>query len=128
MNFRPELAAQVLAGAKTQTRRPTTMSPRSPWYEGGCSLTPGRTYAVCPGRGKPAVGRVRVTAVRREALGAITEDDARREGFESRAAFLDYWRAMHGDVDPAQPVWVVEFVALIAACTQFARKLQAGRA
>ena len=44
---------------KTVTRRLVSDNPRSPWFEGGCSLKAGRDYAVCPGRGKNAIGRVR---------------------------------------------------------------------
>ena len=54
--------------------------------------------------------RVRITEIRQEALGDITEADAVREGFGSRDAFLDYFATLHpGPVDLALPVWVVSF-------------------
>lgn len=54
--------------------------------------------------------RVRITEIRQEALGDITEADAVREGFGSRDAFLDYFGTLHpGPVDLAFPVWVVSF-------------------
>lgn len=42
----------------------------------------GRTYAVQPGRGKPAVARIRITDIRQERLQDISEDDARAEGYQ----------------------------------------------
>ena len=54
--------------------------------------------------------RVRITEIRQEALGDITEADAVREGFGSRDAFLDYFATLHpGPVDLTLPVWVVSF-------------------
>ena len=42
----------------------------------------GRTYAVQPGRGKPAIGRIRITAIRQERLQEIDPRDAAAEGVE----------------------------------------------
>ena len=54
--------------------------------------------------------RVRITEIREEALGDITEADAVREGFADRAAFMAYFATLHpGPVDLALPVWVVSF-------------------
>ena len=54
--------------------------------------------------------RVRITEIREEALGDITEADAVREGFGSRDAFLDYFGTLHpGPVDLTLPVWVISF-------------------
>ncbi len=56
MNFRPELAAKVLDGSKTVTRRRMSDNPRSPWWRGGCKVWFAYSYAVCPGRGKHSSG------------------------------------------------------------------------
>lgn len=40
----------------------------------------GRTYAVQPGRGKKAVGRIRLLEIRQERLQDISEEDALAEG------------------------------------------------
>lgn len=111
MNFRPELAAAVMAGTKTVTRRLTSENPRSPWWREGCSLKPDRTYAVCPGRGKHAIGRVRVRRVSLEPLALLNyEEEAQREGFASLAEFREAWKAINGGTyDPAELVWRVEF-------------------
>jgi len=103
MIFRPELAEKVLAGEKTETRRPVREG------ETECRYVPGRDYAVQPGRRRRSVGRIAVTDVRRERLGEITHEGALREGFPTVRAFLDYWRQLHGRVDPEQEVWMIRF-------------------
>lgn len=108
MNFRPELAAMVMAGDKTVTRRLTSPNPRSPWFEGGCSLKTGRDYAVCPGRGKDAIGRARIVCVSLEKLGRLSDEEARREGFTGAAAFEAAFAAINGRFDADALVWRVE--------------------
>lgn len=110
MNFFPELAEKVVAGEKTVTRRMVSNNPRSPWFIDGCSLKPGRSYAVCPGRGKHAIGRVVVTDVRIEMLGRVDEDEARKEGFASSDDFMDAFRSINGRRENDLTwVWRVEF-------------------
>lgn len=120
MNFQPDLAAKVMSGRKTVTRRLVSANPRSPWYRERCSLVPGRTYAVCPGRGKPSWGRVRVLSVRRELLGEVFgwtlgartrlgDVGALREGFEDAVAFKLAWLKINGSYAPEAEVWRVEF-------------------
>ena len=54
--------------------------------------------------------RIRITEIREERLGDITEADAVREGFTDRAAFLAYFGTLHkGPIDLTLPVWVVSF-------------------
>lgn len=109
MTFRPALAAMVAAGEKTVTRRLTSTNPRSPWFDGGCSLVVGRDYAVCPGRGKNAICRVLVTSVTVQELGYLTDDEARREGFANAFEFEDAWKAINGSYDRHTKVWRIEF-------------------
>jgi hypothetical protein len=109
MNFRPELAAKVMAGEKTVTRRLVSDNPRSPWYEDRCALKINHTYAVCPGRGKNAIGRVRIVNVGLRLLGRFNSHEARREGFESTADFERAWIDINGSYDPNALVWRVEF-------------------
>jgi hypothetical protein len=115
VNFQPELAAKVLAGQKTVTRRLVSDNPRSPWWKGGCSLKVNRTYAVCPGRGKPAIGRVRIVSVRKERLGWLGADEELREGFTTCHAFREAWKKINGRYDAAALVWRVEFAVVPAA-------------
>jgi hypothetical protein len=113
VNFRPELAEKVMAGEKTVTRRLTSHNVRSPWWRAACSLGVGRDYAVCPGRGKNAIGRVVVTSVRREPLHLVQQPgEAEREGFADFDGFRDAWVAINGDWDEMALVWRVEFEAV----------------
>ncbi len=110
MNFRPELAAKVMAGEKTVTRRLVSDNPRSPWWHGRCGMKVNHTYAVCPGRGKNAIGRVRILDAVLVPLRDLDEAEAHREGFESAAAFFDGLIAINGKpVDRDEWVWRVEF-------------------
>ena len=65
--------------------------------------------------------RIRITEIREERLGDITEADAHAEGFADRAAFLAYIASIDDRVpidrfrmlaDLALPVWVISFEAL----------------
>lgn len=98
-----------MAGTKDVTRRLVSDNPRSPWAAGGCKLVVGRSYAVCPGRGKHAIGRVIVRQVTLELLGVLWEAEAIREGFEHRIAFEQAWEKINGAYDPRAWVWRVEF-------------------
>lgn len=55
----------------------------------------GKTYAVQPGRSKPAIARIRITDIRREDVRQISEEDALAEGFEDQKRFWETWIEMH---------------------------------
>ena len=113
MNFRPELAEKVMVGEKTVTRRLVSDNPRSPWFRQRCSLEVGKDYAVCPGRGTHAIGRVRVVRVSRQALHlALDPGEARREGFTNATAFYEAWKKINGGWDDMALVWRIEFTAV----------------
>lgn len=104
MIFRPELVGLILKGEKTMTRRPAKLG------EEQCRYRPGRSYAVQSGRGKKATCRMRVLETRLEEAGAITDGDARLEGFDDRDGFLEYWRDLYGEEAPLDRlVWVIRF-------------------
>lgn len=110
MNFKPELAAKVMSGEKTVTRRLVSDNPNSPWWQAACSLKVGQDYAVCPGRGKNQIGRVRVKSVSLESLAEFGGDDeARREGFSSWEEFRDVWVSINKGYDSAALVWRIWF-------------------
>ena len=97
---------QVLDGTKTQTRRPCKGEDEeytwcTPTVDDGlvtghrilevCVVgakknylrwAVGKTYAVQPGRGKKAVGRIRITKIRRQELQGIMPLDIMAEGIE----------------------------------------------
>lgn len=133
MQFTPDSIALILAGKKCQTRRPRRdgdifgvdsvqiASGRTKWMVG-------RTYAICPGRGKKSVGRIGLTGIRCERVDAITEMDAIAEGIQptplrgirrygdkqflcatAREAYLALWRSMYPKSDCTELVWVLTF-------------------
>lgn len=102
MIFRPELCKKILAGTKTQTRRPIKA-------DADCRYQPGKSYALQPGRAKQAIGRITIDAVRIERLGDLSIKDAKREGFITIADFFAYWHDLYGHVDRDQHVWVISF-------------------
>lgn len=54
--------------------------------------------------------RIKITKIREERLGDITNDDAHAEGFVSRDAFLAYFGTLHkGPIDLSRPVWAILF-------------------
>lgn len=112
MNFRPELAAKAVSGSKTVTRRLVSDNPLSPWYRHRCGYQPGKVFTVNPGRGKVNIGRARVVSVRLERLGHLSDEEARREGFEDAAAFEAAFVSINGVYRPLTLVWRIEFQAL----------------
>jgi hypothetical protein len=118
MNFRPELAAKVMSGDKTVTRRLVSKNPRSPWWEGGCSLKVGRDYAVCPGRGKNQIGRVVIVSTDLRPLNDIDAADVRAEGFALLVDFVRAFEKLNGDFDPDALVWRVRFLRVISGDSQ----------
>src|SRR5690606_33116659 len=98
---------QVLNGTKSQTRRI-----QKPWQAlmrfdrsgelfvcdtrtGRPQWAVGKTYAVQPGRGKSAIGRIRITGIREQDVREISDADVRAEGFAFKADFLNTWTQMH---------------------------------
>ena len=103
MIFRPELVEKILAGEKTETRRPVKVG------ETECRYKVDKIYAVQPGRNDAGVAKIKVLAVEREILAQITDEGAKREGFDHRVPFLRYWGGLYGGVDMEQKVWVIRF-------------------
>ncbi len=144
MIFKNELCAKVLNGEKTQTRRLfregdyTWLAPGSAGVriDEVCDRNHrlkwqvGQSYAVQSGRGKKAIGRFELLAIRGEALQDITAQDAIAEGWprdqalfprmntESKALewFRDLWDSINKKpgtrwVDNP-PVWTLEFARI----------------
>lgn len=55
----------------------------------------GDSYAAQPGRGKHAIGRVKVLKIEEQDVRCINESEARAEGFASVGDFLAVWVKMH---------------------------------
>jgi len=140
---------QVLDRAKTQTRRPVKGTEKSmdgytvayQWVHEMLGSAPnsitdhriwttweikwkvGSTYAVQPGRGKNAVGRIRITKIRRERLQEISYRDCRDEGIhvplrafmwgvDDKKKFAKLWDSLYKKPyrwEDNPEVWVLEF-------------------
>lgn len=117
MIFKPELVTLILAGNKTQTRRPVLYGLNGKVIP--CRYKVGHTYAVQPGRGKRQVARIEILEVRRESWGAISEPDAIAEGFTAgwaydvhRPAYWHFWeyvRQLYPTLEPTDECWVLRF-------------------
>lgn len=109
MLFREELAIKVMRGEKTATRRLPKDNPRSPWFRIDCRYKPGYEFPVMGGFKRPAYCRAVVDRLAFEPLGAITQPQARAEGFNDVPAFFAKFEEINGAADPEMFVWVVEF-------------------
>jgi hypothetical protein len=113
----------VLSGKKTQTRRIAAPEPNGESCAGfemisypmgikavvrgsrddmkwNVKWQVNKDYAVCPGRGKSQVARIRLTDIRREDVRCISEQDAVAEALYSPFEFLEVWTHMHD-----KPAW-----------------------
>jgi hypothetical protein len=118
MQFKPEMIEAIKAGRKTQTRRPTTVNDavviadgkiKSVSRKGRLQWEVGRTYSVCPGRGRQRQGLIRLEAIQSEIIYLISDSDAQSEGFDNALAFLRYWRGLYPRSPVHQVVWVLTF-------------------
>ena len=90
----------VLSGRKTQTRRIW----KKPHVRVG-SLHKAKTQMLSKGY----FALLRITGLRTEKLGDITEEDAKAEGGHTVKEFQQVWRDINGEWDPKIKVCVVEF-------------------
>lgn len=97
--FKPEHVAPILEGRKTQTRR---MWKRCRVKVGGVHQCLTRLF------GAP-FAIVRILAVRQEGLEAISDEDVRREGYETRGAYLLTFARINRLAEADPLVWVVDF-------------------
>lgn len=102
--FKPEHVVPILTGRKRQTRR---RWPRGPRVRVG-SLHQCRTRMLVK---NTTFARIAVDELRREELRAISDDDARLEGYEDRAAYFGVWGRIHADVQQQERelVYVITF-------------------
>lgn len=99
--FKPEHVEPILSGRKTQTRRRWKRRRMVPG-----SIHQARTRLF----GEPFAA-LNVLRVWQEAIGQVSEADARAEGYPGRESFLDAFARINGQVDPDEIVWCVEFTA-----------------
>lgn len=102
MLFREDHIEAIRAGEKTVTRRDWE---RRQVVEGGVYIAATELFTA----DEEADCYIRVTDVYEEPLGAITPDQAAREGGYSVAEFEAVWREINDEWKPDQEVTVVEF-------------------
>ncbi|HEV2449679.1 MAG TPA: ASCH domain-containing protein [Thermoplasmata archaeon] len=93
---------KISAGEKTETRRI--------WKRPHVRV--GGVYRVRSSRrlpADPADPQIRVTDLRSELLGEITAEAVLREGCSSLEEFVLQWQDLHGEWDPKQAVYIVDF-------------------
>lgn len=52
---------------------------------------------------------MKIDKIERQSLGEMTEEDTRKEGFESLSDFKKYWQEKQGPWKPDLKLWVVTF-------------------
>jgi hypothetical protein len=132
MQFAQNLIEKILAGEKTQTRRPVKPADRFDWLGQNGKYYPclvsefrtglhvyriyrnhrllwqvGKTYAICPGRGKPQIARFRILHISMEDVRLISDGDVRREGFKYHTDFWDVWQQFYSK--KYLDAWVLSF-------------------
>ena len=140
MLFKPELAQLILTGLKTQTRRLvqpsdhpfrdaesgailwiTRLTKRGWQMCYGRADSRGIDYAVCPGRGKRQVGRIRIIQIRLERLQDISEEDALAEGLRT-VSTADGTTTMYYLLNRTAALSICPFEALAIAWDSLNRK------
>ena len=101
--FKRAMLNKILAGEKTQTRRDIKRKP------GVQVLRVGQIVGVRAGYTK-YVGYIRIIKRRREKLGDISEEDAKKEGCINVEDFRQTWTRLFGKWMPNKVVWVYDFV------------------
>jgi hypothetical protein len=121
MGFKPELVTLIVAGEKTPTRREAKPGDTSlgimfrdpEWRHqvrngGRLRWRVGQSYALQPGRGKHAVGRIAIAAIRYCSRASdISESDARTEGFATAEEFRAVYGRLNGVAALDQACWAL---------------------
>lgn len=108
--FKPVHIPMIMAEppTKTQTRRPFTTQKRYDWWKIGSKHVMTTGY-----RKDKQFGKMQLIAKRKERLGDITEEDARKEGYASVEAFKKIWIEIYGEWTPELDVIVLDFEVVI---------------
>ena len=102
--FKQRFVPLILNGTKTQTRR---------LWPAGVHVKQGGEYQCRTTLFGPPFARMRITKLRSQRLLAITDAEARAEGFATAEEFLTAFRSINRHDSTYNPlVWVVEFEVL----------------
>jgi len=97
--FKPQHVKLILEGKKTQTRR--ISRPRvkiGGIYKAKTKLFSREHFAL-----------IKITGLRAEKLGDISDEDVKKEGYNSLEEFMEVWKSIYGSWEPERIVWVLEF-------------------
>jgi hypothetical protein len=95
--FKRFLIEKILVGEKTQTRRTTESRRGVRVYEVGDRV------GILVGYKQP-VAYITIKNRRKQAIGDITEEDVRKEGFSNVREFKQAWLKLCGKWNPSQEV------------------------
>jgi len=98
--FKPEHVQPILEGRKTQTRR----TGKKRWNVGSVHQA-----KLNFKKGSKPFAYLKITDVRQERLGNITEADAWAEGYGSIEEYKEVFKQIYGYWNPDINVWVVNF-------------------
>jgi hypothetical protein len=98
--FKPEHVGPILRREKIQTRR----IGKRRWRVGSIHQA-----KINFKKGSKTFAHLRIKVVRKEPLGCISEEDARKEGYPSVEAYKEVFKRIYKKWDPDLLVWVVDF-------------------
>lgn len=97
--FNKELIDKILNGSKTMTSRSKPLCKEGE----DTNLMANKDYSKLTGK------RIRITKVYQKTLSEFTNEDSRKEGFNSLNEFMYYWEENISPWMPSTVVWVHEF-------------------
>ena len=103
MMFDVYCVSQILAGNKDVTRR-------MPY--GKRPAVPGHIHKLKIDRTKNTYGLILIEDCRIERLSQLTDEEARREGFNDKEHYMNYFRHLNGNVADDELVWRIKFELL----------------
>lgn len=103
MMFDVYCISQILAGKKDITRR---------MPNGKRPAVPGHIHKLKVDRTKNTYGLILIEDCRIEKLSQLTDEEARREGFNDKEHYMNYFRHLNGDVADDELVWKIKFELL----------------
>lgn len=101
MMFDEDTKDMIHEGSKDVTRRLYNPNRRP--------AIPGNKHKIKIDRTKMVYGEIEILSCTPQRWGDLTEEDAHREGFSSRARYREYFYATNGFITDDDLVWVIEF-------------------
>lgn len=100
--FKKEFVEPILNGRKVETRRI--------YKDNVCRIREGSIHkAKTNYNSKSTFATLKITYVRKQRLGDMSEEEALREGFNSLEEFRNAWVKCYGKFNPAQVVHIIGF-------------------